>query len=604
MNPSQALSIVLVDELVRGGVREAVLAPGSRSAPLAFALLAAERAGALRLHVRVDERSAAYLALGLAKASARPVPVVCTSGTAAANFHPAVLEAHHAGVPLLLLTADRPVELHGTGANQTTHQVGLYGAAVRAGYLIGPPEDRPEAVAGWRSLVCRALGAALGTLGGPPGPVHLDIALREPLVPGEPGGWGQPLDGRPGGAPWTELPARADAAPWTELPAPGPDPLVEATRTLMLVGDGPRWLAEAAGHAGRAHGWPVLAEPTGYAAGALGHMPLLLADPGFLAAAQPERVVAVGRLTLSRPVQRLLSDPRVRVEVVSPGPGWADPGRQAAAVHPPAWLAGRHGPGDPGFLALWQAAARAVRAVLDGPLGGAPGGPALARALLAALPSGALLVLGSSSPVRDVDAAATPRSDLTVLANRGLAGIDGTVSTAIGAALAHGAGGDSRAARPDPEGARPDPEGAPLDPEGARAVPAPAFALLGDLTFLHDSNGLLIGPDEPRPDLTIVVANDDGGAIFTTLEQGAPAHRLDFERLFGTPTGVDLAALCAATGTPHRLVADLAALPAELVARPGLRVLEVRLDRARRRAQAQQLREAVGVALAEVVSGH
>ncbi|MCW2585120.1 MAG: 2-succinyl-6-hydroxy-2,4-cyclohexadiene-carboxylic acid synthase/2-oxoglutarate decarboxylase, partial [Frankiales bacterium] len=176
MNPSTALARVLVDELVRGGVTEAVLSPGSRSAPLAFALHDADRAGRLRLHVRIDERSAAFLALGLAKASGRPVPVVTTSGTAAANLHPAVLEAAHGHVPLLLLTADRPPELRGTGANQTVDQVKLYGDAVRLFVEVGAPELGQDGY--WRALACRALSAALGDLGSAAGPVHLNLALR------------------------------------------------------------------------------------------------------------------------------------------------------------------------------------------------------------------------------------------------------------------------------------------------------------------------------------------------------------------------------------------------------------------------------------------
>ncbi|MGH3839181.1 MAG: thiamine pyrophosphate-binding protein, partial [Pseudonocardiaceae bacterium] len=182
MNPSTALATVLVDELVRCGVRHAVLCPGSRNAPLSFALYAAEQAGRLTLHVRIDERSAAFLALGLALRSGVPVPVVCTSGTAAANLHPAVLEAHHAGVPLLAVTADRPGELVGTGANQTVHQASLYGAAVRAAPSLSAPSDIGQQ-AHWRSTADRAIAAARGALGGGPGPVHLNVPLREPLVP-------------------------------------------------------------------------------------------------------------------------------------------------------------------------------------------------------------------------------------------------------------------------------------------------------------------------------------------------------------------------------------------------------------------------------------
>src|SRR3954471_22815373 len=184
MNPSTALATVVVDELVLGGVREAVLSPGSRNAPLAFALHEADRLGRLRLHVRIDERSAAFLALGLSKASGRPVPVVTTSGTAAVNLHSAVVEASYAGVPLLLLTADRPPELRGSGANQTIDQVKLYGDSVRLFVEVGAPEERSGQNAYWRSLACRATAVATGRLDGRGGPVHLNLGLREPLVPG------------------------------------------------------------------------------------------------------------------------------------------------------------------------------------------------------------------------------------------------------------------------------------------------------------------------------------------------------------------------------------------------------------------------------------
>ncbi|MDP9497013.1 MAG: 2-succinyl-5-enolpyruvyl-6-hydroxy-3-cyclohexene-1-carboxylic-acid synthase, partial [Actinomycetota bacterium] len=236
MNPSTALARVLVDELVRGGVREAVLSPGSRSAPLAFALHRAETRGRLRLHVRIDERSAAFLALGLAKASGRPVPVVTTSGTAAANLHPAVLEAAHADVPLLLLTADRPPELRATGANQTVDQIGLYGGAARLFAEVGVPEARAGSVAYWRALTCRALAAATDDGGGAAGPVHLNLALREPLVPDEDEQWVEPLDGRPDGRPWTQRVAAETRPPQDDLPA----------RTVVVLGDAPSGATAAA----------------------------------------------------------------------------------------------------------------------------------------------------------------------------------------------------------------------------------------------------------------------------------------------------------------------------------------------------------------------
>lgn len=257
MHPSTALSTVVVDELLRGGVREAVLAPGSRSAPLAYALEEADRAGRLRLHVRVDERSAGFLALGMARASGRPVPVVTTSGTAVANLHPAVLEAHHGGVPLVVLSADRPAELRGTGANQTTVQPGIFAGAVRWEADLPAPElVGAVANAQWRSTVCRALAAAGGLPSSVAGPVHLNVALRDPLAPALTSTQQAPA-GREDGAPWTEVAS--------VLPAPtAAAPIEPGERTVVLLGDlpDPALTRRALDWATQA-GWPVLAEPFG-----------------------------------------------------------------------------------------------------------------------------------------------------------------------------------------------------------------------------------------------------------------------------------------------------------------------------------------------------
>src|SRR4051812_48841784 len=461
MNPPTAFARVLVDELVRGGVTDAVMAPGSRSAPVALALAAAERAGRLRLHVRIDERTAAFLALGLAKAAGRPVPVLTTSGTAAAHLHAAVLEADASGVPLLALTADRPPELRATGANQTIEQAGLYGGAVRWAADVGAPEAGREEVQGryWRSVVAKALLVARGALSGDPGPVHLNLALRDPLLPEEepPATLRGPWAGRPDGRPWTE----AAPAPVAVRPAPSAQP-----RTLVVAGDAPGPLGAAAAALADECVWPVVAEPSSGAWGAAGAVrggALLLGASGWLAAHRPERVLVVGRPTLSRPVTALLGDPGVRVETVAGTPRWADAVRGSqlvslgTAVDPPAGRLAE------GWLDAWRGAAARAGAAADALLDAAGFTAArLARDLVAALPSGALLVLGSSTPVRDVDRLAVPRGDLAVLANRGVAGIDGTVSTAVGAALVH-----------------------------QRDRGGPAFALMGDLTFLHDLTGLL-----------------------------------------------------------------------------------------------------------------
>jgi 2-succinyl-5-enolpyruvyl-6-hydroxy-3-cyclohexene-1-carboxylate synthase len=526
VNPSTALARTLVDELVRNGVTDAVLAPGSRSAPLAFALHDAD----IRLHVRVDERSAAFLALGLAKASGRPVPVVTTSGTAAANLHPAVIEASYAGVPLLVLTADRPPELRGSGANQTIDQVKLYGDSVRMFVEVGVAEAGLDSY--WRGLVCRAIACAAGDLGTAPGPVHLNVAFREPLVPD---GGDQPV-GRAGGAPWT-----------VRLPTPAvvvEDDLPD--RTVVVLGDGAD--LRALGLA-EARGWPVIAEPSSGATGPN------IVDCGELVATcmdAPDRVLVVGRPTLSRAVGSLIAS--APSDVVAGRGTWTDAHHRAARVLPAVPSVTRR---TDGWAGGWLEAGRRARAAVT-PLLVELSEPSVAVTVAA---SQSPLVVGSSKPVRDLWLA-PPRA--RVLANRGAAGIDGVVSTAVGAALAWA---------------------------------EHTVALVGDLTFLHDSNGLVLGPAEPRPDLTIVVTNNDGGAIFGLLEQGAPEHAAAFERVFGTPHGVDLEALCAASRTAYTLATSLEELRKAIEPGPGISVVEVRTDRAQAVDLDRQLRTAVRAAL-------
>nr|WP_281496724.1 2-succinyl-5-enolpyruvyl-6-hydroxy-3-cyclohexene-1-carboxylic-acid synthase [Ornithinimicrobium sp. F0845] len=580
------MATVLVDELVRCGVREVVLAPGSRSAPLAYAVQQAERAGRLRLHVRVDERSAGFLALGLAKVSRRPAVVITTSGTAVANLHPAVLEAHHASVPLVVLSADRPEELRGTGANQTTVQPGIFGRAVRWehdltsswGSSVRLSRDFGEilhAHPGWRTTVDRAWAAAVGALGGTPGPVHLNVAFRDPLAPD--------LDASP--ALPTELAGRADGAPWTAVPTTSPQPRSggpgagerpDPVPTLMVLGDlpDPR-LAEEALTVAVARGWPVVAEPFG--AGDRGtvlpHGSLLLTAEDWLDDHLPERVLLVGRCTLNRETGALLRRPAVRVEAVTPTGTWPDPSHAVAQVHPwgalAEWAADEAGPPEAqgSWATLWhragQAVAEAVRPLLEDSW---PSGPFVARTVLDALADEDLLVLGSSNAARDADRAGLAGRRLLVTGNRGLAGIDGTNATAVGIALA----------APD-----------------RRVV-----SLVGDLTFLHDVNGLLLGPDEPRPDLTVVVLNDDGGGIFGTLEYGEPARAGDFERVFGTPTGADLSAVATAYSLGFERVGSAGELRAALH-RPaeGIRVIEVVVPRDGQRALRERLTQAAAAAL-------
>ncbi len=511
----------VISALVASDVREVVLAPGSRNAPLAFAAYDAAEAGLLRLHTRIDERTAGFLALGLTKGGSRAA-VVCTSGTAVANLHPAVLEAHHARVALVAVTADRPLRLRGTDANQTTDQVGVFGPLIRT---LDVASELPD------------VGAGL---------LHLNVQLDDPLVPPDR---------------WRPSPSVAEVRgrPAPEPRSPDPELLKLGPRTVVVAGDdaGPRARALAVDA-----GWPLLAEPSSGArtGPALRTYRLLL--PTELGD-QVERVVLCGHPSLSRPVQRLLT--RTDVEVLDSDPSWTRPYAVSPVIDPLAV----EGTDDPTWLAAWQEADRSVSVQLDRLLGEA-GFTAyhVAGAVSRALPPGGHFVVGSSNPIRDLDlmaAAYDVGSRRKVVANRGLSGIDGTVSTAIGASLARQArsgGAESR-----------------------------NLALMGDVTFLHDSNGLVIGPDEPRPDLTIVVVNDDGGSIFATLEQGAAEYAHAYERLFGTPHHVDLAALCQATRTPHWRV-DAAAELDHALASPngGIEVVEAVVDRSRRRELDQAIR--------------
>jgi 2-succinyl-5-enolpyruvyl-6-hydroxy-3-cyclohexene-1-carboxylate synthase len=558
VHPSTAQARVIVDELVRCGVRHVVACPGSRNAPLSMAVFEAAADGRCTLHVRIDERSAGFLALGIGKAGGGPAVVFCTSGTAVANLHPAVLEAHHSGTPLLVLTADRPAELQGTGANQTVDQRGLFGPAAPC-VDLPLAERRPGANAVWRATLCRAAALAVT------GPVQVNVPFREPLVPDGDTDWPESLDGR-GDGPWTRWSATATMAGGARDLAP---------RTVLLVGDpvGRPDRITAAAEAAEAAGWPVIAEPTGAAAARAGGADVLasgslLVNAGDLPEAlRPDTVLVAGRPTLSRGFGAL-SRSADRVVVLGGPAGWTDPQRLAAEVADHVDRTALPAP-DPAWSAAWRAADRAAGEVVDRLLARRPWptGEQLARDVLAALPADTVLFLGSSNPVRFVDLAGRA-ADGAVMANRGVAGIDGSVSTAAGIALGTG---------------------------------RPCWALLGDLTFLHDVNGLLIGPAEPKPDLTVIVVNDDGGGIFALLEQGAPEYATNFERMFGTPHGTDLSALCAGYGVDHVLVTDQDKLTATLVPTRGPRVIEIRTTRSTLREHQKELFAAVRTAVHETI---
>ncbi len=548
MNPSTTQARVVVDELIRGGVRDVVLCPGSRNAPLAFALQDADRSGRIRLHVRIDERTAGYLAIGLAIAAGAPVCVAMTSGTAVANLGPAVVEANYARVPLIVLSANRPYELLGTGANQTMEQLGYFGTQVRATISLGLAEDAPARLdslnATWRSATCRVLVAATGARTANAGPVHFDIPLREPLVPDpEPHGAVIP-QGRPGGLPWTYTPPVTFDQP-LEIDV-SPD-------TVVIAGHG------AGVHPNLAH-LPTVAEPTAPCPPSGGN-PL---HPLALPLLRPKQVIMLGRPTLHRPVSALLADPQVPVYALTTGPRWPDVSGNSQATGTRAVTAGTP---NPAWLHRCAEVNRHAVAAVRSQLAAHPltTGLHVAAAVADALRPGDQLVLGASNPVRDAALVGLNTHGIQVRSNRGVAGIDGTVSTAIGAALAY--------------------EG----PHEGRTI-----ALIGDLTFVHDSSGLLIGPTEPTPRrLTIVVSNDNGGGIFELLEQGDPRFSDVSSRVFGTPHDVDVGALCRAYHVESRQI-EVDELNAALdEPGAGMRVLEVKADRSSLR----QLHAAIKAAL-------
>jgi 2-succinyl-5-enolpyruvyl-6-hydroxy-3-cyclohexene-1-carboxylate synthase len=518
----------VIGQLVAQGVTDVVLCPGSRSAPLALCLADAARSGTLRLHVRVDERVAGFTALGLSKGSGRPAVVVTTSGTAVANLTPAVLEAHHAGVPLVVVSADRPAELVGVGANQTTEQGRLFAGFLRYRARISPAAP----VAAWQAHAARAVLLAAGASGGVPGPVQLNLELPAPLV--APGSDVSPVLGTP---------VLAGPRPIAE-----PVVLPGTPRTLVLCGDASPAVGRSAAEFAEAAGLPLVAEASsnarlGRSALACGRLLLASALGDRL-----ERVIVFGRPGLSRPVTALLARSDVEIVVVTDRPDYVDPGWRARLV----CSAVEVEPGPAEWLAAWQQADAERSAHVLALTSGTPilTGPELARLVVGSVPGDQVLCLGNSNPIRDADLAPISTDTGAVHANRGLSGIDGTVSTAIGVAL-----GSVR----------------------------PTTLLCGDLALVHDAGALAIAPGEPRPELRVVVADDAGGSIFATLEYGRGEFAGAFERVFATPTGVDLMAMVAGLGVPAARLSsadEVAAALAEPIS--GFEVLVVDVDRSGR----------------------
>ena len=550
----------LVDEWARDGVEHAVVCPGSRSTPLALALAADDR---IAVHIHHDERSGGFLALGLAAASGEAVVVLTTSGTAAVELHPAVVEADLSGVPMLVCTANRPPELHDVGAPQAIDQSHLFGRSARWFHAPGVADE--GASGRWRALAARAHAEATGTH---PGPVHLDLAFREPLV------------GTPG-----ELPAaRPTDGAWVWRPSGG----APLDSVVDLAGDlaGHRGLIVAGAGSGQrdyvaqiatALGWPVLASPTAPVWGA----PVTV--PGFDAVlrtepdAVPELIVHLGGPLASRVANEWLARTGA-VQIVAAGPRWVDPHGTAAVVLPwtaeavvEQWAADTSGvePVDGGAWAeRWRRLGEAARTAIDGVLDGAgPSEPGTARTVARTLPPGGALVASSSMPIRDLEWYVGPDHELAVHANRGANGIDGVVSTAVGVAL----GDYSR----------------------------PTALLIGDLAFLHDSNGLL-GAAQRGIDLVIVVVDNDGGGIFSFLPQADVVAHERFEQLYGTPHGLDLVHLARSYGATASEVDDIEAAARAALEQGGVHVLVSRTDRRANVELHHRLNEAVAAAVSKL----
>jgi 2-succinyl-5-enolpyruvyl-6-hydroxy-3-cyclohexene-1-carboxylate synthase len=486
MSEATTLARVIVRQIIESGITDAVLSPGSRNSPLSIAFYQAEKRGLIKLHVKIDERGAGFFALGLAKASDRPVPVICTSGTAVANFHPAVLEASHTNAPLLLLTADRPARLRRTGANQTTEQARIFGKAVR--YFADISGSAYPMELPFNSLQS--------------GPVHLNIQFDEPLI-GE-------MDET-----WLEKIA-INAPKVFNRKSPGTFH-TKSTRGLLIIGHDRAGLSqESVREFATKLGWPVIAEDPLSFKDAISHASIFLTSTKICSEINPDTVVLIGRTTLSRSVNALIAGARKTI-VIDPRMATVDQDRRAdqkflalPKVEVPA--------ADPDWVATWKKLGeRAAKVVAELNTWSEE---VCAREIASSLPSGSNLFVASSRPIRDLEGFAAPRDGVQVFANRGLAGIDGNISTALGIA------------------------------SGAEKT----YAILGDLAFLHDVSALThVGSAQLR----IFVIDNDGGGIFSTLPQAS----IDgFEKIFGTPHGRDIAAIASAFGVATTTVTNSADL--------------------------------------------
>ena len=492
INPSTLLARVIVRQIVEAGITDVVISPGSRNAPLSIAFHQASVKGLIKLHVRIDERTAAFFALGIAKASGRPVPIVCTSGTAVANYHPAVLEASHTNLPLLVLTADRPASLRKTGANQTTEQARIFGKAVRYFADVSGSVYPME-------LPLNSLQS---------GPVHLNIQFEEPLIGDKSDNWLNDLT--------------ITAPKIFDRKTPGTF-YTKSTRGVLVIGHDCGGLSvDAVRDVADARGWPVIAEDPLTFEKAISHASIFLTSRAIADDLVPDTVVVIGRTTLSRSINAFIKSARKEI-VIDPRMATVDSDRMASQKFlqlPKVEVQ----PADSEYVEKWQKySQRAAKMVGDISQWSEA---LIAREIGAAIPTGTSLFISSSRPIRDLEGFASARTGVETFANRGLAGIDGNISTALGIASKR----------------------------------KETIAVLGDLGFLHDLTGLIHNEDI---NLKILVINNDGGGIFSTLSQRGVAG---FEEVFGTPHDKDLAAIASAIGVPAKTISTQVELKSELAA--------------------------------------
>ena len=554
------------DELGRCGMEHACTAPGSRCTPIVLSLAREDR---IRCWSHIDERCAGFFALGAAKRSGRPVAVTCTSGTAAANLAPAVIEARHARVPLIVLTADRPPELRDVGAGQTIDQLKLYGDAVKWFFEVGVDQATPATLQFIRSLACRAYWTAAE---GPPGPVHLNFPLREPLVLDRPLPLPDDATGRSGGRPYVTFGSGSPGAPSGGAPPSG--------RIVIVAGqdrdlEGARRLASFAARAGI----PLLADPLSgarHGPAAISHYDLLLRDPKFARTHQPQFVIRIGDLPTSKPLRAWLARLQTAQIAFDPDGTWHDPDA-VVGMRIQAPYGALHGDQpldtDSEWLASWCAADLAVAGAIERTLGDELSEPVVARSLAAWLPDDATLFVASSMPIRDVEEFFPSDAPARVLSNRGANGIDGTVSSAFGARAAAAAAGTDG---------------------------GPVVLLIGDVALAHDIGGLLAASRLGLA-LTIVLLNNDGGGIFHFLAVAGEADA--FEEHVATPHGLDFARAAALYGCSYRhpgTLADLREAVQTSIAGDSTTIIEVRTDRDENLALHRRVAEAALAAIPTV----